>query len=381
MGIIKYRTDASSPWVEIPALQGRTPVKREDYWTEEDKQEIIDEVASSIDIPEVDLSGYALKEHEHEQYLTEHQSLEGYAKTEDIPSLDGYATEEYVQEKIGEIEIPEVDLDDYATIFYVDEAVASIDVPEADLTGYATEKYVDDKVAAIDVPEVDLNGYAKTSEVSSALAGKADKTHSHNEYATTLYVDGAVAAVPKYDLTPYATKTYVQDAVDSLPEYDLTPYALKKDIPDTNTLATKLYVQTELAKVETGDSEVDLTGYATEEWVTEQIEAIEFPETDLSGYAKTSYVNTALAEKADVTHVHTEYAAKNHSHEEYLTEHQDLSGYALKSHTHSEYLTEHQSLEGYAKLTDIPDVSAFQTETQVQALIDASLGVIENGTY
>ncbi len=45
------------------------------------------------------------------------------------------------------------------------------------------------------------------------------------------------------------------------------------------------------------------------------------------------------------------------------------------------YLTEHQSLEGYAKTTDIPDVSKYQTEEQVTALINDALGVIENGSY
>jgi hypothetical protein len=42
-------------------------------------------------------------------YLTEHQSLEGYAKVEDIPSVEGLASEEFVTEKIAEIEFPELD--------------------------------------------------------------------------------------------------------------------------------------------------------------------------------------------------------------------------------------------------------------------------------
>lgn len=55
------------------------------------------------------------------------------------------------------------------------------------------------------------------------------------------------------------------------------------------------------------------------------------------------------------------------------------------------YLTEHQDLSGYAKKTEIPTVptavsaftndAGYQTEEQVTALIDAKLGVIENGTY
>lgn len=35
----------------------------------------------------------------------------------------------------------------------------------------------------------------------------------------------------------------------------------------------------------------------------------------------------------------------------------------------------------FAKTTDIPDVSGFQTEAQVNTLINNALGVIENGTY
>lgn len=85
----------------------------------------------------------------------------------------------------------------------------------------------------------------------------------------------------------------------------------------------------------------------------------------------------------------------------YLTEHQSLEGYVTETELNSKgylteipeeyiteteleskgYLTEHQSLEGYAKTTDIPDVSKYQTEEQVNALINTALGVIENGTY
>ena len=135
-------------------------------------------------------------------------------------------------------------------------------------------------------------------------------------------------------------------------------------------------------------------------------------EVDLSNYALKSEIPTNVS------------AFTNDAG--YLTEHQDLSGYALKSEipdvsgfltkvpdeyiTETEldakgYLTEHQSLAGYAKLTDIPDVSgyalkseipdvsgyalkteipdvsSYQTANQVNALIDAKLGVIENNAY
>lgn len=112
MGIIKYRLDASSPWVEIPALQGSkgadgkdgkdgaTPVKGVDYFTEQEIDSIATQAAAKVEVPEVDLSGYALKEHEHEEYLTEHQDLSEYAKKTDIPEVpdvSGFQTETQVQ--------------------------------------------------------------------------------------------------------------------------------------------------------------------------------------------------------------------------------------------------------------------------------------------
>ena len=45
-------------------------------------------------------------------------------------SLDGLATEDYVNTKISEIDIPEIDLDGYATEDYVTDAIAAIPTPD-----------------------------------------------------------------------------------------------------------------------------------------------------------------------------------------------------------------------------------------------------------
>lgn len=45
------------------------------------------------------------------------------------------------------------------------------------------------------------------------------------------------------------------------------------------------------------------------------------------------------------------------------------------------YLTQHQSLAGYALKTEIPNVSAYQTEAQVLALIQANSAGTENWTF
>lgn len=80
-------------------------------------------------------------------FLKEHQSLDGYA-TEDWvneqgylkehQSLDGYATEEFVQDKIEDVRSEIPSLEGYATEEYVNNK-------EVDLTGYATEKWVENK--------------------------------------------------------------------------------------------------------------------------------------------------------------------------------------------------------------------------------------------
>lgn len=83
----------------------------------------VDEKIGEIDIPEVDLSGCAPIDHTHDEYLTEipsdyineeeleakgylteHQDLSNYATKEEIPSIDGLASEAYVNEQLGDIE-------------------------------------------------------------------------------------------------------------------------------------------------------------------------------------------------------------------------------------------------------------------------------------
>ena len=105
-------------------------------------------VSSGGDIPSLD--GYATQEWvESKGYLTEHQSLadyalkseipdvSGYALKSEVPSLTGYATETWVESKGYLTE--HQSLDGYAL---------KSEIPS--LTGYATQTYVDDKIGQID---------------------------------------------------------------------------------------------------------------------------------------------------------------------------------------------------------------------------------------
>lgn len=95
-------------------------------------------------------------------YLTEHQDLSGYALKTDIPSLEGLATETFVQQKIAEAQLAggEVDLSNYYTKEEVDNLIP--DVTKYVTTEYVTEsqnalkteleKTIDDKIAEEIVP-------------------------------------------------------------------------------------------------------------------------------------------------------------------------------------------------------------------------------------
>lgn len=117
---------------------------------------------------------------------------------------------------------------------------------------------------------------------------------------------------------------------------------------DLDGYATEEYVDNAVANVK-----VDLTGYATEKYVDDAIDAIEIPKTDLTGYATEKYVDDAI-EAIDIPET-------------------DLTGYATEKYVDD-------AIAGI----DIPDVSAYQTAEQVQTAISTALnaiGVAEEGAY
>lgn len=153
------------------------------------------------------------------------------------------------------------------------------------------------------------------------------------EYITETELEAKGYLTEHQSLKGYATEKYVNDSINNM---NLSAYAKKTDIP------------TKVSELENDK------GYLT----THQ---------NLSAYAKKTEIPTKVSELEN--------------DKGYLTKHQDLSNYAKKSEiptvptkvsaftNDAGYLTEHQSLEGYAKVEDIPDVSGYQTEEQVIALI------------
>ena len=92
-------------------------------------------------------------------YLTEHQDLSAYALKTEIPSLNGYATTEYVDNAIANVPSGgNVDLSNY----YTKEETNAL-IPSTE--GFATTQYVDNAVS--NIPTTDLSNYYTKAETYS----------------------------------------------------------------------------------------------------------------------------------------------------------------------------------------------------------------------
>lgn len=110
-----------------------------------------------------------------------------YALKSEIPSIKGLATEAYVDAAISGIDIPKVDLTNYATKEHVatEIAKAQLEGGEVDLSDYATKEYVDSAIGNIDIPEGNL-GVGLTVEEKSLML---------TLYQNTLYATDVSAVI------------------------------------------------------------------------------------------------------------------------------------------------------------------------------------------
>ena len=258
-------------------------------------------------------------------------------------------------------------------------------IDTVDLTGYATETYVQNKIAEASLSggEVDLSGYATKDELNT----KANKSELHSHSNKTV-LDGITST----KVTEWNNKSTFDGNYNSLtnkptiPTVDvnknyvdtqLAKKANTSDIPSLNGYATETYVQNKIAEASLSGGEVDLSGYATKDDLNTKADKTAIPtkvsqltndkgyltsHQDISGKANKTYVDTELAKKANASHTHsyndltdkptipsttnlaTKTELKNglgtkadkvHTHDQYLTEHQDISMKADKTELHS----------------------------------------------
>ena len=165
------------------------------------------------------------------------------------------------------------------------------------------------------------------------------------DYTTKEYVDTAVAGM-SIDLSDYATKDYVEDTLNQI---GLSDYA------------TKTYVNDAIAEIEIPD----LTGYATEDYVSTYYTTTEHLQTY---YATKTYVDSAIEaiEIPDVSGYATKQSLSDFSNYVNLT-------YATHAQMNGAIETSETNMKAYV------DEAIGTSETDMKAYIDEAIEGIESG--
>ena len=190
----------------------------------------------------------------------------------------------------------------------------------------------------------------------------------------------------KIDISQYATKDELSSAVSSI---DLSGYALKgeipsldgyaktTDIPSVEGLATKSYVDENIAKVATS-GDIDLSNYVTKDTVYTKAQTDALIPSVPSKISQLENDSNYLSSIPEEYVTDTELNAKG-----YLTEHQDLSAYALKTE-----IPTVPSLDGYATteyvnnaVANVPttDLSNYYTKSETYSKTEVDTLVANSG--
>ena len=155
-------------------------------------------VPSSGDIPS--LTGYATQEWvESKGYLTEHQSLAGYALKSEIPDVSGYALKTEIPSLDGYVQGSNLKTINGESIVgsgnITIQGTGGVTEEWVNSQGYATETWVESKGYALQSEIPDMSGYALKSEIPS-LTGYATESWVTNQgYTTQTYVDNKIGQI------------------------------------------------------------------------------------------------------------------------------------------------------------------------------------------
>ena len=222
---INYITAADIPEIDLS-----------NHYNKSETETLINEAVSGIEIP--DTSEFiTIEDVEAKGYLTEHQSLDKYAKKSEVPSIEGLASESYVDEKFASVAIPEIDLSEYAKIS---------DIPSHE--GLATENFVKNEIAKAQLEggEADLSGLATKDELQAVEAlipditnfATRDELPSIEGLASIEYVDEKTASIVIPEI-PTNVSVFTNDAGYLTEHQDLSEYdhhkAVRNDSPQYTT--------------------------------------------------------------------------------------------------------------------------------------------------
>ena len=270
--------------------------------------------------------------------------VDGNIKLPDYPSIKGLATENYVKSEIAKAQLGdednEIDLSSYATKDDLNTKADKTELPtkiselindtnfisgipseyitelELDSKGYVTEQYVKNEIskAQLEGEDVDLSAYALKTELPTKTSELTNDsgylTSIPSEYVTDNELNAKGYLTEHQDISHLATK-------EELFSKDYNDLTNKPTIPSIDGLATKIYVNEKIEKID----------------VTSQ----------LGDYAKKSdipvvptNISAFINDKGYITEIPSEYVTEMELDAKgYLTEHQDISGKADKTELHS----------------------------------------------
>lgn len=170
------------------------------------------------------------------------------------------------------------------------------------------------------------------------------------------------------DLSNYYTKDEINAALANV-NVDLSAYSTTKEVASLIVTAISPFISGEQVdeRIMAAVSSIEvpsLEGYATETFVTNAIAAAQLgggdgSSVDLSGFATKDDL-TAYAKKEELPST-DDFAPADHTHDEYLTEHQDLSNYATKAYVALEIAKIDTSGSGSTNV----DLSNYYTKSEV----------------
>ncbi len=245
------------------------------------------------------------------KYLTEHQSLADYAKSADVAAT--YATKTQLDEAV--IEAGNIDLTSYAKTADVDSKLAT----KADKTALDDLATKEELAAKADATA--LAGKADTTTVT-VLAGRVDTAEEDiaevsatataaNTAATNAGVAATAAATAASEAATLASaaKSAADTAKSAADTAKTTADGAKTAADSATTIANAAKMAADnntTALAAKADKATTLAGYGitdayTKAEVETKIAEAGVGDIDLTSYAKTEDVNTALANKADKT--------------------------------------------------------------------------------
>jgi hypothetical protein len=211
----KSEVDAIIPAVD--SFAKKDDVEEAIYNLEQDIRGRATEAFVKAEIEKIEIPKVPTKVSELENdigYLTEHQDLSEYAKKTDLPSIEGLASEDFVRSEIAKAElnggeVTEEELSNLLANYYskteIDNKIKDINIPSTE--GFATEDFVKTEIEKINIPDTSNFITMEDVEGKGYLTEHQDLSH----LATIEELQQAIDSIehPSIDLSNYITKDEV----------------------------------------------------------------------------------------------------------------------------------------------------------------------------